>query len=248
MQANTCVEISGARSRSPARARIFALAISFSQSHFCPEQLTEQSSGRDDHQRDHQHQNRGPHSHGVFSKKLLFAERGRFFHGGERSALDPSIEQRPDDRDRCGRASDGRLKIKLTREWGDLRRSYPAKKKLKSGYGAGTAGDGSPTGSAVGTKTGDRIGQDRRVGGALRPATVGARCDATRRQQTAGKEPHLGDRVTSFLRRPGTGGGELASAGRRVVEVPCPSATRRQGYEWGTEGIGLLLGDYCPRC
>lgn len=57
------------------------------------------------------------------------------------------------------------------------------------------------------------------------------RCDATRRQQTAGKEPHLGDRVTSFLHRPGTGG-ELASIGRRRGAVPLRDSS-----------AGLRMGD-----
>lgn len=64
----------------------------------------------------------------------------------------------------------------------DLRRSCPAKKKLKSGHGAGTAGVGSPTSLAVGTKTGDRIGRVRRDGGAPWGLSI---VDATRRDEGA---------------------------------------------------------------
>jgi len=57
------------------------------------------------------------------------------------------------------------------------------------------------------------------VGGAPRTATVDVRRDVTRGQQTAGKEPHLGDRVTSFLCQ--------LTAGELRPLALCPSATCR---------------------
>lgn len=174
-------------------------------------------------------------------QKIIVRSTGPFPSRRRMIALDPSIEQQSDDRDLsrcCDRACDVRRKIKLTREWGDLRRSCPAKKKLKSGHSAGTAGAGSPTGSAVGTKTGDRIGQDRRVGGAPLPATIGA----MRRDEGATN----GGQGTSSgwpgdLLPPSAWhlGRELAE---RRLSAPCPSATRRHRvtngeqkvYSWAT--------------
>lgn len=78
------------------------------------------------------------------------------------------------------------------------------------------------------------------VGHPGRPPSA-PRCDATRGQQTAGKEPHLGDRVTSFPQSTYHLGRELAER-RPSLASPCSSATRRhrvtnggqKAYSWAT--------------